>query len=238
MTKLLYMGDSYLKEFDAVVVMATNADIVLDRTAFCPRGGGLPADVGSIIRGTEGFGVDEVVKQGDDVVHHLQSSGLQVGDAIRGAIDWERRYAIMRMHTGMHALASMFNRRGGALITGNQVNVDRSRLDVNIEKLDRPLIEQVMEETNRELSKNKGVRIYYLPREEALRVPGMVKLAEAMPPNVAELRIVEIEGLDTQADGGPHVANTREIGRLVLAKVENKGKSNRRIYFRLEPERA
>lgn len=231
------MGDSYLREFDAAVVSVTNTNIILDRTAFYPRGGGLPADVGSIIRDAEGFSVDEVVKEGGDVLHHVLNIGLKGGDAVRGVIDWERRYAIMRMHTGMHALASIFNKKAGALITGNQVNADKSRLDVNIEKLDRLLIEEVIAETNGELSKNKSVKIYYLPREEALRVPGIVKLAEAMPPDVEKLRIVEIEGLDVQADGGPHVAHTKEVGQLILTKVENKGKSNRRIYFILGPEK-
>jgi len=236
MTKLLYMDDSYLREFDATVLNVINTNVILDQTAFYPRGGGLPADVGSIIRDVEGFSVDEVVKEGDDVLHHIPNLGLKVGDAVRGVIDWERRYAIMRMHTGMHALASIFNKKVGALITGNQVNADKSRLDVNIEKLDRQLIEEVIAETNRELSKNASVKIYYLPREEALRVPNMVKLAGAMPPDVERLRIVEIGGLDIQADGGPHIASTGEVGELVLTKVENKGKSNRRIYFSLRPE--
>jgi len=232
-TKLLYMDDSYLREFDATVTRATDDGIVLDLTAFCPKGGGLPGDIGSMTRGSESYIVDDTTKEGDEVVHHVAQVGLKVGDGVRGTLDWGRRYAMMRMHTGIHALASTFNRKAGALITGNQVNADRSRLDLNIERFDRELIDGAIAETNRELAKNANVKIYYLPRAEALVMPGIVKLAEAAPPDVEMLRIVEIEGLDVQADGGPHVANTGEVGELVLAKVENKGKSNRRIYFTL-----
>jgi len=236
-TKLLYMDDSYLREFDATVARVTDNGIVLDRTAFCPKGGGLPGDIGTVTKGSESYIVDDATKEGDEVVHHVANVGLKVGDGVKGTLDWGRRYAIMRMHTGMHALASKFNKKAGALITGNQVNADRSRLDVNIERFDRQLIEEAIVETNRELSTNTKVKIYYLPRAEALGMPGIVKLAEAAPPDVEMLRIVEIEGLDVQADGGPHVANTGEVGELVLAKVENKGKSNRRIYFTLGPVR-
>lgn len=238
MTKLLYMDDSYMREFNATVTRVTDNGIVLDQTAFYPKGGGLPGDNGSMIKGPEVYAVDDVIKVGDEVAHRVAKVGLEVGDGVRGTLDWGRRYAMMRMHTGMHALASMFNKRSGALITGNQVNADRSRLDVNIDKFDREIIEGAIAETNRELAKNVNVKVYYLPREEALEMPGMVKLAEAAPPDVERLRIVEIEGLDVQADGGPHVANTREIGELVLSKVENKGKSNRRIYFTLGPVKA
>ena len=237
MTELLYMDNSYLKEFEAKVLEVLGDEVVLDRTAFYPRGGGLPEDTGVIVKGQERYLVDRVRKEGDKVFHHIAFKGLREGDMVRGIIDWERRYTIMRMHTGLHALASVFNRKTGALITGNQVGTDVSRLDVNIEKFDRMLIEEVFSETNGELSKNRNVKIYYLSREEAFKIPGIVKLAEAMPPNIERLRIVEIEGLDVQADGGPHVSNTREVGLLKLVKLENKGKNNRRVYFSLEPSK-
>ncbi|MCI4439237.1 alanyl-tRNA editing protein, partial [archaeon] len=225
MTKLLYMDNSYLKEFEAEIVEVSNEEIVLDQTAFYPRGGGLPEDTGVILKGEEKYIVDQVRKEGDKVFHHVANLGLSTGDKVRGIIDWEKRYTIMRMHTGIHALASVFNKKTGALITGNQVGVDKSRLDVNIEKFDRKLIEEVFSETNQELAKGRNVKIYYLPREEAFKIPGIVKLAEAMPPDVEKLRIVEIEGLDIQADGGQHVSNTKEVGELVLNKVENKRKN-------------
>lgn len=228
------MGDSYLKEFEAKVTQVLDDNIVLDRTAFHPKGGGLPEDKGKIIKGGEEFKVVQVFNEGGRIMHSTPGHKLNVSDTVRGILDWERRYMIMRMHTGIHALASVFNKRTGALITGNQVDVDRSRLDLNLEKMDRALIEDVFNETNRELASGRMVKIYYLPREEALRIPGIVKLAEAAPPNVEKLRIVEMEGLDIQADGGPHVADTKEVGELVLLKVENKGKNNRRVYFTLK----
>lgn len=224
-----------MKEFEAKVLEIFGEEVILDQTAFYPRGGGLPEDTGVIVKGQERYLVDRVRKEGDKVFHHVCSTGLHAGDIVRGIIDWERRYTIMRMHTGLHALASVFNRKTGALITGNQVGTDISRLDVNIERFDRMLIEEVFLETNEELSKNRSIKIYYLSREDAFKIPGIVKLAEAMPPNIEKLRIVEIEGLDVQADGGPHVSNTREVGTLKLVRVENKGKNNRRVYFSLEP---
>ncbi|MGQ9596104.1 MAG: alanyl-tRNA editing protein AlaXM [Thermoproteota archaeon] len=231
MTELLYMDDSYLREFEARVAGVSGENIVLDRTAFHPRGGGLPADTGVLASKDGEFRVLQVFKEGDEVVHSVPGHRFNAGDVVKGILDWDRRHMIMRMHTGIHTLASVFNSRTGALITGNQVDIDKSRLDMNLEKMDRALIEEVFNETNRELKLGRAVKIYYLPRDEALKIPGVVKLAEATPPNVERLRIVEIEGLDVQADGGPHVANTREVGELILLKVENKGRNNRRVYF-------
>ncbi|MEM2940547.1 MAG: alanyl-tRNA editing protein AlaXM [Thermoproteota archaeon] len=234
MTELLYMDDSYLKVFEARVVDILGDKVILDRTAFHPRGGGLPDDIGILEKEGREFKVVQVFSEDKKILHSAPSHGLNVGDVVKGFLDWERRYLIMRMHTGIHALASVFNRRTGALITGNQVNVDKSRLDLNLEKMDRALIDDVFNETNRELASGRNVKVYYLQREEAFKIPGIVKLAEAAPPNVERLRIVEIENLDIQADGGPHVANTREVGELVLLKIENKGKNNRRVYFTLK----
>lgn len=236
MTELLYMDDSYLKVFEARVVDILGDNVILDRTAFHPRGGGLPDDIGILEKEGREFKVVQVFGEDEKILHSAPSHGLNVGDVVKGFLDWERRYLIMRMHTGIHALASVFNRRTGALITGNQVNVDKSRLDLNLEKMDRALIDDVFNETNRELASGRNVKVYYLQREEAFKIPGIVKLAEAAPPNVERLRIVEIENLDIQADGGPHVANTREVGELVLLKIENKGKNNRRVYFTLKSD--
>ena len=223
-----------MKEFEAKVLEVSGDNIVFDKTAFHPRGGGLPEDTGVIVKEGKEFKVVQVYVENDKVLHTVPGHELKPGDIVKGVLDWEKRYMIMRMHTAIHALAAVFNRRTGALITGNQVNVDKSRLDMNLEKIDRALIEDVFKETNREISLGRSVKIYYLPREEAFKIPGIVKLAEAAPPNVERLRIVEIENLDIQADGGPHVANTKEVGELVLLKVENKGRNNRRVYFTLK----
>ncbi len=235
MTELLYMDDSYLKEFEAEVVEVSGDKVVLDKTAFYPVGGGLPSDTGVLLKGSEEYRVEEVRKEGSKVWHMVPGHSLSVGDGVRGVIDWNKRYRVMRMHTALHALIAVMNQKFGVLVTGNKVAQDRSRVDVNLEKSDRELVEKVIAETNEELAKGLPVKIYYLPREEAMKIPGIVKLAKALPPSVQKLRIVEIEGLDIQADGGPHVSNTKEVGRIVFLKLENKGKNNRRIHFTLEP---
>ncbi len=239
LTRLLYMDDSYVKEFDAKVTMTGEGWFCLDQTAFYPRGGGLCSDTGFVIRSSgEKLRVREVVKDREtSAVKHLieGDTRLEEGESVRGVIDWDRRYRVMRMHTGLHVLISVLNRKAGVLVTGNQVNPDRSRVDVNLEKPDRRLVEEAFEEANSILAKDIEVKIYYLPREEAMRIPGVVKLARAMPPSVEKLRIVEIPGVDIQADGGPHVRSTREVGKLVFLKLENKGRNNRRIYFTIEP---
>ncbi len=235
MTELLYMDDSYLKEFEAEVVEAIEDRVILNRTAFYPVGGGLPSDTGVLLKGGGEYRVEEVRKEGGKVWHGVPGHSLSPGDVVKGVIDWDRRYRVMRMHTALHALIAVMNRRFGVLVTGNKVGPERSRVDVNLERPDRELVEKAIAETNEELAKGLPVKIYYLPREEAMKIPGIVKLAKALPPSVQKLRIVEIEGLDIQADGGPHVANTREVGRIVFLKLENKGKNNRRIHFTLEP---
>lgn len=237
MTRLLFQEDSYLREFKARVTQVLDMGVVLDQTAFNPVGGGLVSDTGVLEAGGRVYRVAEVRKDREtgSVVHYLDRvEGLSVGDEVRGVIDWERRYRIMRMHTGLHMLIAVLNRKTGVLVTGNQVKPDRSRVDVNLEKPDPQLVAEAFEEANRLLAEGRPVKVYFLPREEAMKIPGIVKLAKAMPPSIEVLRIVEIEGIDIQADGGPHVANTREVGRLVFLKLENKGKNNRRIYFTLE----
>ena len=137
----------------------------------------------------------------------------------------------MRLHTAAHLIAATMYRDYDALITGGQVDYKHAKLDFNLPKTNREIFEAAVEKANKEASKNVQLRIYFLTREEALKMPGVVKLAERMPPKEKELRIVEIPGIDVQADGGPHVKNTKEIGEILLVKIENKGKNKRRIYF-------
>ncbi|MEM3481277.1 MAG: alanyl-tRNA editing protein AlaXM [Candidatus Korarchaeum sp.] len=234
-TELLYMDDCYLREFEADVISVSGNRVALNRTAFYPVGGGLPSDTGKLMRGGDAFEVTEVRKEGGLVWHSLGEQGLREGDRVRGVLDWERRYRVMRMHTALHALIAIMNMKHGVLVTGNSVGYERSRVDVNLERPDRELVEEVISETNGLLAEGRPVKIYYLEREEAMRIPGIVKLAKALPPDVERLRIVEIEGIDTQADGGPHVRNTSEVGQIVFLGMENKGKDNRRIHFTLIP---
>ncbi|MEM4405100.1 MAG: alanyl-tRNA editing protein, partial [Nitrososphaerota archaeon] len=158
-----------------------------------------------------------------------------IGETVKGTLDWERRYRLMRMHTALHVLVAVVNARTGALITGNQVEIEASRVDFSLEKFDRSVIEGCVAEANKRLAENHEVRIRFIDREEALKAPGLVKLAAKAPPDLPVLRIVEIGDVDAQLDGGPHVKNTSEVGEIVMKKLENKGKSNRRLYFTLNP---
>jgi len=231
LTRRLFWDDMYAREFDARVVTVEGNRIVLDQTAFNPRGGGLVSDTGTI--GTSR--VPEVVKEGEDIFHVVEAPAeFGPGKTVHGVLDWDRRFRIMRMHTSAHILSSVVNRETGALITGNQISPDESRVDFNLENFDRDKMSYYIDRVNEAVQRELEVKTYFMKREEALANPGFVKLANAMPPSLDMLRIVEIGDVDTQADGGVHVRNTREIGKVVGLKTENKGKSNRRLYFTVQ----
>ena len=220
-----------MREFEAKVESVDGTRVVLDQTAFNPRGGGLVSDTGTLA----GVRVSEVVKEREEIVHVLESAtSLWSGAAVHGVLDWERRFRIMRMHTSAHVLSAVVNRETGALITGNQISPDQSRVDFNLDNFDKGKISSYIDRVNEVVAKGLEVKTYFMKREEALAKPGFVKLANAMPPCVDMLRIVQIGDIDTQADGGVHVKNTHEIGNVVGVKTENKGKSNRRLYFTVE----
>ena len=231
MTRRLFWEDMYAKEFDAKVVSVSGARVVLDQTAFNPRGGGLVSDVGTL----DEKRVLEVVKEGEEIYHVLEAQdAVAVGNQVHGALDWERRYRIMKMHTAAHILSSVVNTETGALITGNQISPDESRVDFDLESFDRSKMSYYIDKVNEAVARELEVRTFFMKREEALATPGFVKLANAMPPSLDVLRIVEIGDVDTQADGGVHVRNTREIGKVQGLRADNKGKSNRRLYFTVQ----
>lgn len=234
MTKALFLVNSYLKESPATVVSVKDGKFVrLDQTIFYPRGGGQPHDTGKIIKGNDVYNVVYVGKFSGDISHEVDHAGLQAGDAVSCVLNWERRYKLMRSHTAAHVLAGLLNKGTGALITGNQLEEDHVRFDFNLKKFDRGLLETYFEKANKLFGADIPVKWYELPREEAMKISGVVKMAAAFPPDLPTLRIVEIVGIDRQADGGTHVRNLREIGKVELVKTENKGKNNRRIYFKL-----
>ncbi len=234
-TKLLYLYDSYLREFEAEVERVIGNMVVLDQSAFHPLTGGVGCDLGWLVKGDARFRVAqvEIDRATKEVSHMLEAelSGLSQGDVVRGLIDWDRRYVLMRLHTAAHVIAAVMYRDYNALITGGQVDVDQAKLDFNLPRTDREVFEAAVKKANEEAAKRVELKVYFLSREEALKVPGVVKLAERMPPEERELRIVEIPGIDLQADGGPHVKNTGEMGEIQLLKIENKGKNQRRMYF-------
>jgi Ser-tRNA(Ala) deacylase AlaX len=233
MTKLLYLEDCYLKEFDAEVISVQKNLVELDQTAFYPVGGGQPNDRGKIIFGNEEFNVLNVFKEQGKVFHQLDKEGLSKGCKVHCSIDWGRRYKLMRMHTAAHVLSEIFYRETGALITGNQLDLDVSHIDYSLESFDRAKIIECFEKANEIVKKDLPVKIYFLKREEAMKIPKITKLANVLPPNLPELRIVEIVGFDLQADGGTHVKSLSEIGEIVFEKAVNKGKNNRRVYYSL-----
>jgi len=233
-TKLLYMEDSYLKEFDAEVLEVNGNGVVLDQTAFYYRGGGQPSDTGKLAVDGKEYAVSEVRKESGEIVHKLdREAEFGAGAQAHGVIEWDARYKHMRMHTAGHVLAK-FMADQGALITGNQIGAERTRFDFSLENFDRELMERLIGEATAKLAEKLEVKVYSLPREEAMKIPGVVKLANALPPAIKELRIVDIGGFEVQADGGTHVKNTEECGKVKLVKMENKGKNNRRVYFALE----
>ncbi len=238
-TRLLYLDDSYLREFDAQVIEVGDSYVVLDATAFHPTGGGVAHDVGTLTIGGRTYAVTDVRKRGEDVLHVLDTApGGSVGDRAHGVIDWDRRYRLMRLHTATHILAAILYRRHGALVTGGDITPEYARDDFNIEGTMEEVkraFEDAIGEANEVIRRGIEVKIYYLPRDEALRIPGIVKLASRLPPEVARLRIVEIPGIDVQADGGPHVRNTSEIGSIRIVKIENRGKGRKRLYYTVEP---
>lgn len=239
MTELLYQKDSYLVEFTARVVGVNGDLVVLDRTAFNPRSGGLSCDTGCLIKDGSKHYVVEVYfdRETGDVVHKLDSKehNLYPGDQVKGVIDWKRRYRIMRLHTAAHIISAILYKKYNALITGGHIYPDYAYDDYSLEKFDPEIFREAIEEANNVVKKGLEVKIYWLRRDEAMKIPGIVKLASRMPPDIDVLRIVEIPGVDIQADGGPHVKNTSEIGEIVFMKAVNKGRRKKRLYYTVKP---
>ena len=230
------MEDSYLKECDAAVTSIKDGKyVVLDQTIFYPKGGGQPCDTGKITHENEVYNVVYVGKFSGEISHEVDRTGLKEGDKVHCVLDWDRRYRLMRSHTAAHLFASLLCNGTGALVTGNQIETDKIRFDFSLEKFNPEILEKYLTHTNQLLKKDTPVNSYELPKEEALKIPGVVKMAEAFPPDIPRLRIVELVNLDKQADGGTHVKNLNEVGQIRLLKTENKVKNNRRIYFTLTP---
>jgi misacylated tRNA(Ala) deacylase len=233
-TKQLYLYDSYQKEFEAKIQNVNGSQVILDQTAFHPLTGGVVHDTGYITKDHVKHMIlrVEIDRETKEIAHVLDDAGgLSSGDTVKGMLNWERRYRLMRLHTAAHLIAAIMYRDYNALITGGQVDCEQAKLDFNLPKTEREIFEDAVAKANSDVGKGTALKIYFLERTEALKVPGIVKLAERMPPQVKELRIVEIPGIDVQADGGPHVNNTREIDEISLVKIENKGKTQRRVYF-------
>ena len=237
MTDELFLEDSYLKEFDARVVKLGGREVVLDRTAFYPGGGGQPPDKGALGIGPISASVVDVRRvegeAGLGIVHVLNNPIPDSVRELRGALDWERRSAHMRHHTALHVLSGVIWKNFGAKVTGGQMRADRARMDFSFPgEWTTEVVGEIERLTNQALAEERPVKVYQLPREEAMQNPDLIRTqVNLVPERVKMIRIVEIEGLDTQADGGTHVANTSEVGRMEITGHKSKGHQNKRIEF-------
>lgn len=235
MTNLLYQTDSYIKEFDAQVVGQDieNHGVVLDRTAFYPSGGGQPGDTGSIKTNTIDYLVIKVKKIGDQVIHFLsiEIPLPEIGSHLRGYLNWDRRYQLMRTHTAMHILCGVIFRDYGASVTGGDMDPLQGRMDFEFETMHKDLVQTVEIAVNQEIANARDVRVAILPRQEAFKIPDLIRTKiNLLPEGIQQVRVVEIVGLDLQADGGTHVKNTAEVGHIRVVDYKSKGKINKRIY--------
>jgi misacylated tRNA(Ala) deacylase len=230
-THRLELDDQTLREWDAVVVESGPDGIVLDRSAFYPGGGGQPPDHGVLLWGGVQTRIVDARKGDEIYLLPLDGDPLPpVGTTVRGAIEDSRRTALMRTHSGLHVLCGVVFRDFGALVTGGNMEPLTARMDFNLETVPPGFKETVEEACNAELRLERRIVVRELPREEAFRLPDIIRTAtNLVPEDVREVRIVDIVGLDQQADGGTHVASTSQVGRISVVKVENKGKGFRRL---------
>ncbi len=241
MTDVLCYRDAYARSVEARVVAVEGAEsplIVLDRTVFYPGGGGQPSDRGLLLRAADGrsWTVRAARKAGGDVVHELEPGGEppSVGDLLTADLDWARRHALMRTHTALHALCGVVWRDYGALVTGGNMEPGAGRMDFEFERLSGDLVDEIEAKVNLELEAGRPIRVNVLPREEAFAIPDLIRTKiNLLPEGIEEVRTIEIVGLDLQADGGTHVANTSEVGRIRVTGYESKGRINKRIRIEL-----
>ena len=231
-TQLLYLDDSYLREFDATVIEVNQEEhgVILDRTAFYPGGGGQPYDTGILI-GEREYKVVEMKR--DNALHIIEGSLPEIGEKVHGIIDWERRYRIMRTHTSVHVLSGVAYQKFGVVITGNQLYEARARVDLSFENMSRELAQRIVEESNKVIESNLPVRWYYITKEEFKKRPELMRVNPRLYEKYDRIRVVEIVNFDIQADGGTHVRNLGEIGKIIMEKYESKGRKNKRIYIAL-----
>ncbi len=235
MTELLFHQDAYCKVFQAKIVDVSENGVVLDRTAFYPGGGGQPCDHGVLRIGERTLPVRKVRRKDGQIWHQIEGDQPEIGAAVEGEVDWQRRYSLMRVHTAMHILCGVIWRDYGAAVTGGNMELLRGRMDFEFESMHKELVGEIEEKINREVVAARPVKVDILPREEAFQIPDLIRTKiNLLPPAIQEVRIVEIEGLDLQADGGTHVANTKEVGEIHIVDYKSKGAINKRLVVELD----
>lgn len=235
MTELLFHQDAYLKSFEATVVKSSEEGVVLDRTAFYPGGGGQPCDTGQLVSGDSVWPVIRVRKISGEIYHQIETESIPPGKVVQGTLDWEHRYQLMRTHTAMHILCGVIWRDYSASVTGGNMEPLRGRMDFEFETMRRELVDEIEGKVNIEVEAARPLKTAIIPRAEAFEIPDLIRTKiNLLPPSIAEVRVVEIEGLDLQADGGTHVANTKEVGPIRIVDYKSKGAINKRLVIELD----
>lgn len=237
MSELIFQKNSYEKEFDCKIIGVDEGEnaVILDRTAFYLGGGGQPCDIGVLETDTDTFVVKKVKKRGNDICHYIDGNLPKLNEDCIGKIDWEHRYKLMRTHTAMHILCGVVWRDYKAQVTGGDMDCLKGRMDFEFENFDKELVQEIEEKVNKEVESKRNIVVNILEREEAFKIPDLIRTKiNLLPEGIKEIRTVEIEGLDLQADGGTHVKNTAEVGKIKIVDYKSKGKINKRIYVELE----
>jgi misacylated tRNA(Ala) deacylase len=234
-TELLYLQDAYLFSFDATVQEVDGVEVRFDRTAFYPTGGGQPHDTGRLTHAGGEAEVVDVGKRGQDAWHRLEGTVPEVGDAVTGTIDRERRHELMRTHTALHILCGVIWNEWGTSVTGGNMKPLEARMDFEFDPLPEGFGARVEELVNAEIVADRPIEVAFLPRQTAVADEDLIRTKVSLiPESVPEIRVVDIVGLDKQADGGTHVASTAEVGAVRVVKTESKGKANKRIRIVIE----
>jgi len=229
-TELLYLHDAYLATFTATVAEVDGTRVRLDRTAFYPTGGGQPHDTGTLAGDDGEAQVTDVAKQGADAWHTLEGPVPSVGATVTGTLDWERRHGLMRTHSALHILCGVIWNEWGTAVTGGNMTPLAARMDFEFDPLPEGFGARVEELVNVEIAADRAIEVDFLPRDTAVADQDLIRTKVNMiPESVTEIRVVDIVGLDKQADGGTHVASTAEVGGVRVVKTESKGKANKRI---------
>lgn len=235
-TVMLYADDAMLSEFTATV-LATDVDhhaVILDRTAFYPGGGGQPADAGVLADAAGQVWTVPGLRRADGQILHLLDPAdgplPSVGAQVTGQLDWDRRYKLMRTHTALHVLCGVVFRDYGAQVTGGNMEIDRARMDFELTDFGPERAVEIARRANAEIAAGREIRVRTLPRDEAFAIPDLIRTKiNLLPADIEEVRIVEIVGLDLQADGGTHVTNTTDVGGIAVTGTRSKGKNNKRL---------
>ena len=235
MTDILCYDDSYLRNFEAIVTDVVGAGIVLDKTAFYPGGGGQPCDTGTIKWSEGATEISKVSRVDGKLVHKVEDSIPDVGDSVTGMIDWEKRYQLMRTHTALHILCGVVWRNYAAQVTGGNMTPLQARMDFELSEMSSGFASEIENLVNEEVQAERDIKVFNLSREEAFKIPDLIRMKiNKLPDSISEIRIVDISGLDLQADGGTHVHNTREVGKIRVTGHESKGRINKRLRITVE----